>query len=131
MKSFILRKSILTLFFILFFLFIFGYFIRAKDLSYDAHAVISYENGSTVYTYTFLREDHGKNTFIFPEGVTLDAQTLFLLIPEIDAVTDLESQEGFIRAFGGIGKNFKFYSGKSYEVSVTLPLNLTLRTGGM
>lgn len=88
---------------------------------------VAEENGSEVYVFTFIRGEQGKNEVIFPFEINVDAKDFLDEVEEIDAITSVETGEGYIRAFGGIGKNFKILANKSYEVSVVDSVNYTLR----
>ncbi len=107
----------------------FSYFIRAGDVDSvtTVEPFVVEINGSLSYVFPFQRLETGKNRVTFPFSPGLDARQFLQEMPDIDAITSLEENSAYIRAFGGIGKNFILEANKSYEVSVVRSANYTAR----
>jgi len=110
----------------------YSFFIRAGDVDnvHIVQPVVVEENGSFTYFFLFQRIETGKNLLVFPFEPGLDARTFLEKVKDADAVTSLNDGQGYIRAFGGLGKNFQFHAHKNYEVSVIRSVNFTITAGG-
>lgn len=113
-------------FFVIFAAVLFAFFINARTDKVRIAEYWSYdENGTTKYVFSFLRDEGGKNIAVFPADLGISAKELLMDMKEIDAITSLEDNLGYVKAFGGIGKNFLIVANKSYEISVTKSVNYT------
>lgn len=86
------------------------------------------EDNITKYVFELnVREGIGKNLVQFPIEPNLRASQLLALIPESDAVSYFDTERrktvGYVKAFGGIGKNFIIEANRTYELSVTQSVN--------
>lgn len=75
-----------------------------------------------------LELEKGKNTVVFNNTEKFYVKTLFDSNENIEVVSyNFENKSiGYIRAFGGIGKNFIVESNKEYEVIVSENTTITL-----
>jgi hypothetical protein len=88
------------------------------------------EDNITKYIFELtFRDGTGKNLMQFPIEPNLRASQLLALLPESDAVSYFDAARnktvGYVKAFGGIGKNFLIEANKTYEISVTESVNWT------
>jgi hypothetical protein len=88
------------------------------------------ENGKATYLFELkFTNGTGKNLIQFPFNPNIKASQLLALIKYADAISYFDQSRnktiGYITAFGGIGKNFIIEANKTYEISVTKPLNWT------